>query len=293
MPRPMASIRADIGRTHRKTLDGDRNYGGGCYLSDATMHTARCAPYQYGRSTERPKPNGPPCNHNHPSERKNTMPPRPPRHRKQIRLQGWDYRRPAYYYVTACTLERQWILADVVNNRMILTPLGEIADAFWREIPTHFPHVTLDEYVIMPNHVHGILRFVKWPARNRGTCDNAPGTPGTAVQLNGPGSHATILDGADGKPVRVFGQYHSSISPKAGSLGIVVGSWKGAVKTWARANGHPGFDWQYRFHDHIVRSLRELHRIRWYIRHNPHVLIEKLAGLFEWPHRPNGMHNKT
>jgi REP element-mobilizing transposase RayT len=79
--------------------------------------------------------------------------------RKSPRLQGYDYRSNGAYFVTICSAQREWIFGEIVEGRMMLSAIGIIAARMWDEIPGHFPHIELDAFVIMPNHVHGILVF--------------------------------------------------------------------------------------------------------------------------------------
>jgi REP element-mobilizing transposase RayT len=78
-------------------------------------------------------------------------------HRRSIRLPGYDYSRPGGYFVTICTQEHACIFGRVVDGKMWLSARGWAAKTFWYQIPDHFPHVKLDEHIVMPNHVHGIL----------------------------------------------------------------------------------------------------------------------------------------
>ena len=73
------------------------------------------------------------------------------------RLAGWDYSSHGYYFVTICTEGKQCSFGDVVDAAMVLSDLGRAAHDCWAAIPDHFPAVTLDEAVVMPNHVHGIV----------------------------------------------------------------------------------------------------------------------------------------
>ena len=73
------------------------------------------------------------------------------------RLQHWDYGQPAAYFVTICTKGRENHLGDVVNGKMNLSGVGIIADILWHEIKNHTPNIDLGEFVVMPNHVHGII----------------------------------------------------------------------------------------------------------------------------------------
>ncbi len=74
-----------------------------------------------------------------------------------FRLQKWDYSRNGYYFVTICVKNLDSVFGRFEHGKMILSDIGKIAEQCWREIPVHFPFVILDEFIIMPNHVHGII----------------------------------------------------------------------------------------------------------------------------------------
>lgn len=84
---------------------------------------------------------------------------RPPHavRRKPLRMQGWDFTSPGWYFLTLCTKNMKPAFGTVVNGHMILNTVGTVADKFWREIPAHFPRAVVDEHIVMPNHVHGLL----------------------------------------------------------------------------------------------------------------------------------------
>lgn len=77
--------------------------------------------------------------------------------RKSIRLKEYDYSAIGYYYVTICTRTREELFGHIENNCMILNGIGKIVKNTWLEIPNHFSNVKLDEYIVMPNHIHGII----------------------------------------------------------------------------------------------------------------------------------------
>ena len=81
----------------------------------------------------------------------------PKRQRRSIRLQGYDYTRQGAYFVTICTRNRACLLGDIVEGRMHLSEAGRLAQAVWEDLPYHYPHVQIDVWVIMPNHMHGIV----------------------------------------------------------------------------------------------------------------------------------------
>ena len=78
-------------------------------------------------------------------------------HRRSIRLKGYDYSQAGAYYVTIVTYQRDCLFGEILNKEMSLNDFGKIAVECWRAIPEHFPFVELGAYVIMPNHVHGII----------------------------------------------------------------------------------------------------------------------------------------
>ena len=143
---------------------------------------------------------------------------------------------------------------SVRDGRMKRNSWGEIAHDFLRGIAEHFHHVVLDDFVIMPNHIHGIL-FLR--AGNAGTACCAP----TEGQRAGTACCAPT----DRAPPRRFRQLD------AGSLSVIVRSYKSAVtREIRRLRGTPSFAiWQGNFYEHIIRSERELADLRRYIGENP------------------------
>ena len=136
---------------------------------------------------------------------------------------------------------------------MGLSDMGNMAHQNWAAIPGHFDHVALDEWVIMPNHVHGLIGIMDWPVGG-----NNKFNPGSVETRN----FASLRDMS--KPSEnKFGPL------KPGSLSAIMQAYKSSVTRWARKNDYIDFAWQPRFHDHIVRNDRSMNRIRDYIIHNP------------------------
>ena|SRR3989338_11249787 len=73
------------------------------------------------------------------------------------RLLNWDYSDNGYYFITICTKDKEEYFGEIINNKINLNKIGFITNKYWLEIPNHFPFVELNEFVVMPNHVHGIL----------------------------------------------------------------------------------------------------------------------------------------
>lgn len=80
-----------------------------------------------------------------------------PHHRRSIRLKGYDYSQAGAYYVTILTYQRDRFLGEIVNHEMHLNLFGKIVLQTWNNLPRHYPHLKLGAFVIMPDHVHGIL----------------------------------------------------------------------------------------------------------------------------------------
>ncbi|MEA5417544.1 transposase [Synechococcus sp. BA-132 BA5] len=78
-------------------------------------------------------------------------------HRRSIRLQGYDYSQSGAYFVTICTFQRQHLFGEVNNGEMQLNVTGQIISAIWQKVPQHFPNVELDQFILMPDHLHGII----------------------------------------------------------------------------------------------------------------------------------------
>ena len=163
------------------------------------------------------------------------------------RLPGWDYADPGYYAVTIVTGDRVPWFGDVRNGIMGLSDIGCVIHQCWNEIRNHYRHVTTDEFVVMPDHVHGIVVI--------GDKTSTVETPLNGVSTNV--SH---------KP-------HHNPEWKPASLGSIIQQFKRACTLRIKQMDHPNFSWQPRFYDHVIRTKKagELDRIRTYIRQNPEV----------------------
>ena len=163
------------------------------------------------------------------------------------RLQNWDYASEGAYFITICTKDRKHYLGEIVEEEMILSNVGVIADLMWYEIKNHSKNIELGEYVIMPNHMHGILILNDVPLPVVETL------------------HATSL--------RVESSTHKNeqmakISPKSNSISSIIRGYKSAVTKHCNRLGFD-FAWQTRFHDHIIRDAQSFENIQNYIWSNP------------------------
>ena len=166
-------------------------------------------------------------------------------HRHSIRLRGWDYTSTAGYFVTICTHERECLFGAIANGHLRYSREGKVAARCWEAIPDHFAHVILGRWVVMPNHVHGILVF---------------GVAGAQVGAQVGAQHAAPLPDSPSVPHVV-----------PGSLGAVIRSYKAAVTREINVmDAIPGRKvWQRNYWDHIIRDDNGLWRIQEYIANNP------------------------
>ena len=161
-------------------------------------------------------------------------------HRRSIRLPGWDYRAPGYYFVTICTHQRQNLFCEQTFHELAAQTLLRVSEQ------PHAQHIEVDEWVIMPDHVHVILVFTTYPVQADMTRTGREFT------------HAL-----------------------AGSLGVVIGRYKTAVTTrinnLRRTKG--ARVWQRGYYERIIRNERELNATREYIVNNPNRWAENRDNL--------------
>jgi REP element-mobilizing transposase RayT len=156
--------------------------------------------------------------------------------RRSVRLRGYDYSQPGAYFVTVNVQGGHCVLGKVVDAQMWLSDLGQIAETFWAQVPERFPHVSIDQRIVMPNHVHAII-LIHDPSVDRRGAVIAPGRD------------------KDARP----------------TLGQIVAYYK--YETTVLINARRGYDpapfWQRSFYDRILRNPRALDAIRQYIVDNP------------------------
>ncbi len=181
-------------------------------------------------------------------------------HRRSIRLKGYDYSMAGAYYVTIVTHDRKKLFGEITDGVMRLNDIGNITMDCWNAIPKHHPGIELDEFVIMPNHVHGIIVIA----------DNGKGVPLNALPLNAPPMNASPMNASPmNASTRNPKNRMSVISPHHDTLSVVIRTFKAAVTTTARRMDRWDFGWQRNYWEHIVRNEDDLNRIREYIINNP------------------------
>ncbi|MFH1857180.1 MAG: transposase [Candidatus Omnitrophota bacterium] len=152
--------------------------------------------------------------------------------RKRNRLSNYDYSNNGYYYITICTDNRVEWLGNILDDQMTINPYGIICQQCWMDLPNHYNNLFLDAYIIMPNHIHGII----------------------------------IINNLDKRE-----DYKPSPTDKLYSLSEIIRGFKtfSSKRINEIIKTHNKFKWQRSFHDHIIRNDKSLHNTREYIINNP------------------------
>ncbi len=189
-------------------------------------------------------------------------------HRRSIRLKGYDYSQAGAYYVTIVTWHREFLFGEIVNKEMKLSNYGEIVQKWWYEIPTHFANIETGAFIVMPNHVHGIIFIFE----RRGTVsvphDNPNLNPLDVSELEKRSAEedytmkedSSVNQGGETPPLRVP------------TLGQIVAYFKyQSTKEMNKVEnaGTVTKFWQRNFYDHIIRNERDLQNKTDYINANP------------------------
>lgn len=159
--------------------------------------------------------------------------------RRSIRLHGFDYSQAGQYFLTICIFQKRCILGRLDHGNVCLSRIGRLVRDRWLEIPAHFKHIELEAFVVMPNHLHGILT------------------------INERARHAVPLQGAH-RPENLS-------APVAGSIPTVIRSFKSATSKQTKAIlKQPRFVlWQRGYYERVLRSSREFLSATCYIQENP------------------------
>mgnify|MGYP003859149097 CR=1 FL=1 len=166
--------------------------------------------------------------------------------RKPNRMAGFDYGRDALYFVTSCVQDRVCCFGAVSAGKMMRNRYGDIAHEQWEWLQTQYPYIVSHEFIVMPNHIHGVLEI------NR---DHV----GTGRDLSVPEINRDHVG---------TGRDLSVPEIKIKSLSELMGAYKTTTSKKIHLSGYPEFQWQRSFHDHIIRDEKSYHNIVHYIREN-------------------------
>ena len=166
-------------------------------------------------------------------------------HRRSIRLPDYDYMTPGAYFITVCAQNSQCLLGEAVDGRLRLNEAGRMIQTVWDELPLHYPNVEIDTFVVMPNHVHGIIVLTDGPV------GAAPrGRPDGIGQAQGPAPTLSLPD--------VMHRF-KTMTTKRYTDGVKQSKWPPFAKHL----------WQRGYFEHVIRRTDKMNRIREYILQNP------------------------
>ena len=173
------------------------------------------------------------------------------------RKYGYDYSLPGKYFITICTKNKIPYFGKIENRKMVLSEIGHILKTEWLKTPSVRPdmNITLDEFVVMPDHFHAIIIIGK---NQYNECRTA---------MHG-GSTKTMHGGSTTPNTDSKNNYRNTFSPQIKNLASIIRGVKSTVTQYAKKM-KIDFEWQSRFHDHIIHNDGDLERIRNYIRNNP------------------------
>lgn len=158
--------------------------------------------------------------------------------RRSIRLPNYDYAQEGMYFVTICTYEKEYLLGDIVDSKIHLNNIGRIVDEIWSKLNKKYKNIEMDEYVIMPNHLHGIIHIV-------------------GAGFSRPNKNSDNISKGQENPAPTLGQiiaYFKYETTK--QINIIQNN--PAIKFWQR-----------NYYEHVIRDDKDLFRIREYISFNP------------------------
>ena len=172
------------------------------------------------------------------------------KHRKSIRLVGYDYSKAGLYFVTICCQNRECLFGEIVGENMILSDGGKIANECWVAIPKHFKNVVLHEHIIMPNHVHGIIEIAPLDA--------------DAYQQS-----SIDIDIVKNARVNIDSPLQNTFKSPSKTIGSIIRGYKIGVTKWFHSNTEIDIIWQRNYYEHIIRNGESYLKISDYIINNP------------------------
>jgi putative transposase len=214
------------------------------------------------------------------------------------RLKNWDYSSPGFYYVTIVTDIRINYFGKIEGDSVILNEIGNIVLKYWNEIPEHFSNVKLDEFIIMPNHIHGIIKITNDDVETShcNVSQNRENTNNYIVKQNRENTNDYIvkqkrentndINITDNRiktkkiiypikeetlrcDVSTGNDFHSKIPPKPKSISAIMRSFKSVCTKMINIEDKElKFGWQPRFYDRIIRNENELRNVQDYIKNN-------------------------
>ncbi len=199
--------------------------------------------------------------------------------KKQYRIESsraswWNYAGGGTYFITICTKNKEHFFGKIKNNKMELSQCGVLANVFWHEIKNHTKNVEMGAFVVMPNHIHGILKLKPTDIVETGHALSLQ------CRNNGPFEKTPLSSNEKSKVPSIQNTHYRLRNIGKNSVSSIIGSYKSAVTKHANRMGIAN-GWQTRFHDHIIRNDEEYQSINNYIESN--VMNWKDDNFFETP----------
>ncbi len=181
------------------------------------------------------------------------------RHRKSIRLRGYDYSQAGMYFITVCTQGRQCLFGGITDNEMHLNSAGKMVRATWDDIPTHYDGVEIDQFAVMPNHIHGIVVLVGAGPRACPDVDVDVGQPQGVEGQGQPQGVAPTIITPTGLSLPDVVHRFKTMTTKKYMDGVKQNGWQ----------PFPAKLWQRNYYEHIIRNETAYLKIAEYIQTNP------------------------
>ena len=197
-------------------------------------------------------------------------------HRRSIRLREYDYSQAGLYFITICVQNHECVFGNIANGKMILNEYGRMANDCWLEIPQHYPNVVLHEFVVMPNHIHGILEIVAndcaaavganyySPSSNDRNISPSSNEHNISFLSNEHNNNILENEGADNKRANNNSPLRKQPHGTSGTIGAIIRGFKIGV---TKQTGYS--IWQRNYHEHIIRNRNRHAIIVDYINNNP------------------------
>jgi len=193
------------------------------------------------------------------------------KNRKTTRLAHWDYAQNGYYFITICAKNKEEYFGKIIDGEMYLSDVGKIAKYYWYEIPKHFDFVRLEAFVVMPNHIHGIVIIDDGMNLDKNVdldVDKAmPLSLRDAHQFVGTTALPCPPFAAHCPPATSSNKINRFQNQGKGTISSIIGSYKSIVTKKAREVS--AFSWQSRFYDNIIRNEKAYEKIVNYVENNP------------------------
>ncbi len=198
-------------------------------------------------------------------------------HRRSIRLRGYDYKWEGAYYFTICCHQKRCLLGEIEDGVMHLNLIGATVKAVWDSLPRHFPLIELDAFVIMPNHIHGIIVITN--SRGEAFVPGYNDTFPKSLFTNA----SPIPECNDTSPIPRYNDIPPPHGTESGSIGAIIQNFKSvATRRVNRITRNSGTLWQRNYYEKIIRNEKAYENIRRYIVENPLNWDEDEENIFKF-----------